>query len=282
MVIAHKSPAPPATDKRLLPEELTQESCPPAADLVEQARQRLAAELEEWPPVDSPLLWAELRSRPSPPLSPGARIHYIRVARTQGRHRLARDLFVGLLEEIETSCAAWARRCVGRTVVIPGNERERLREELRQELALRLWDEVGLGKKLGWELFFPRALTFAEQHVASSLMQQRGYWPTNNKAQPQCSANRLLIHLQLEERADRQASPMNLFSSADLCDLRELVRRLPVRPRTAIVLRYWQDATEGEIAQALGGVTTRTVRNYLRQGHALLRGWYAECEARRI
>ncbi len=75
---------------------------------------------------------------------------------------------------------------------------------------------------------------------------------------------------------------MNLFSSAELSDLRELVRRLPVRPRMAIVLRYWQDATEGEIAEALGGVTTRTVRNYLRQGHTLLRGWYAECEAGRL
>jgi len=281
MVIAHEIPAPPEPDKRLAPEELPGDSCPPAADLVEQSRQRLAAELEKWPPVESPLLWAELRSRLSPP-SPGARVHYIRVARTQGRHRLARDLFVGLLEEIEASCASWARRCVGRTLVIPGSERERLREELRQELALRLWDEVGLGKKPGWELFFTRALTFAEQHVASSLMQQRGYWPTNDRAEPQRSANRLLIHLQLEERADRQASPINLFSSAELADLRELVRRLPVRPRTAIVLRYWQDATEGEIAQALGGVTTRTVRNYLRQGHVLLRGWYAECEARRI
>jgi hypothetical protein len=187
---------------------------------------------------------------------------------------------VGLLEEIEASCTTWARRCVGRTLAIPGSERERLREELRQELALRLWDEVGLGKKPGWELFFPRALTFAEQHVASSLMQQRGYWPINGRTRPQYPAYQLLLCLQPEERADRQPSPMNPFSSAELSDLRELVRRLPVRPRTAIVLRYWQDATEGEIAEALGGVTTRTVRNYLRQGHALLRTWYAECEAR--
>ena len=87
--------------------------------------------------------------------SPGARVHYIRVARTEGRRRLARELFVGLLEEIEASSAAWARRCVARTPGIPGSERERLCEELRQELALRLWDEIGLGKKPGWELFFP-------------------------------------------------------------------------------------------------------------------------------
>jgi RNA polymerase sigma factor (sigma-70 family) len=221
------------------------------------------------------------------PPSPGARVYYIRVARAEGRHRLARELFVGLLEEIEASCAAWARRCVVRTVGIPRGERERLGEELRQELALRLWDEVSLGKKPGWELFFFRALTFAEQHIASALMQQRGYWPTSGKARQQEPAHRLLIRLQSEERTDRQPSvaltdPMSFFSSAELSDLRELVRRLPVRPRTAIVLRYWQDATEGEIAEALGGVTTRTVRNYLRQGHTLLRGWYAECEARRL
>ena len=250
-----------------------------ANQLLEQARRRLAEELREWPPLESPLLWARLSARPALPPSPGVQVHFIRGARSQEKHRLARELFVRLLEEIELSCARWAAQCVARTPSVPHGERELLREDLRQELALHLWDQVGLRTKPGWELFFQRSLAFAEQHTATSLMQQRGYWSSVGVARPQRASIRLLRHIDVEALADRQpvedGEPH--FSGAELSDLRTLVEQLPARLRLAIVLRYWQDASEADISRALGGVTPRTVRNYLRQAYTLLRGWYGEC-----
>ena len=52
------------------------------------------------------------------------------------------------------------------------------------------------------------------------------------------------------------------------------MERLPDRERQAVVLRFWYDASETEIAEALGGVTTRTVRNILTRAYARLRGGY--------
>jgi DNA-directed RNA polymerase specialized sigma24 family protein len=144
-----------------------------------------------------------------------------------------------------------------------------LQEELRQELALRLWDQIAVQSAPAWELFFYQSLIFAERHTATALMQQRGYWLARAGEQlPETAAWSL--------PADG-ASP---YSGAELADLRRLVQQLPGRLRAAILLRYWHDATEAEIATALGGISTRTVRNYLRQGYTLLRLWYGESEVR--
>jgi DNA-directed RNA polymerase specialized sigma24 family protein len=122
-----------------------------------------------------------------------------------------------------------------------------------------------------WELFFHQSLLFAERHTATAVMQQRGYWLARAGEQlPETAAWCLPAE---------GASP---YTGAELADLRRMVQQLPARLRAAILLRYWHDATEGEIARALGGVSTRTVRNYLHQGYTLLRGWYGESEARAL
>ena len=256
-----------------------------AGQLVEEARQLLSEELDGWPPVSSPLLWARLQNCSARRPSGGAQVHYIRAARELGEERVARELFVLLLQQIETACAAWAAGCIARTSSISGAEGLELQEELRQELALRLWDQIALRNAPGWELFFRQSLAFAERHTATALLQQRGYWPLAGAARPERVAERLLVHLgtggdDITERLDRTVRrlPANggadPFAEAELADLRRLVQRLPGRLRTAIVLRHWRDASESEIARVLGGVTTRTVRNYLRQSYTLLRGWY--------
>jgi DNA-directed RNA polymerase specialized sigma24 family protein len=77
--------------------------------------------------------------------------------------------------------------------------------------------------------------------------------------------------------ASHLAAVASEFAAADLTDLRDLVTRLPREQQIAVVLRHWQQASEVEIAAALG-VTTRTVRNYLRRAHMRLRAWYEGTE----
>jgi RNA polymerase sigma factor (sigma-70 family) len=113
-------------------------------------------------------------------------------------------------------------------------------------------------------------------------MEQRGYWRRDGVRRP----GRALPHLlsQLDVRADGTdgaarlvADPRDTLTAAELADLRALVLALPIRERTAVVLRYWQEAPEREIAEALA-VSTRTVRTYLRRAHDALRAAYQGTE----
>ncbi|GII77638.1 RNA polymerase sigma factor [Sphaerisporangium rufum] len=53
--------------------------------------------------------------------------------------------------------------------------------------------------------------------------------------------------------------------------LEQALDRLPVRQRTAIVLRYYEDMSEGEIARTLG-ISIGTVKSTVSRGMAKLRG----------
>jgi RNA polymerase sigma factor (sigma-70 family) len=261
----------------------------PAVELVRLARTRLTAELDLLAPWDTSLLWARLRARtPQQAVSLGALVHCIRLAARAGDQRAARELFVRLLERIELRNARWARRTVARTAGLFGAAGEQVREDLRQELTLRLWEQIVVRDGEGWELFFQRSLDYAQRHVADALMRQRGYWPGTTGASGERARLVPAFLASLDRTPDEDAPPAEAdaladsadqFTAADLADLRALVTRLPAHERLVVLLRYWDGASEAEIARALGGVTTRTVRNYLRRACERLRGWYEAAEA---
>jgi DNA-directed RNA polymerase specialized sigma24 family protein len=263
---------------------------PAASDLVALARARLAAELMLLPAWGSPLLWARLCARTPPAaVSLGALVHYIRVALQAGDTQAAQQLFVALLERTAGLNRQWAARAVARTPGLGGAPAEQVREELQQELTLRLWEQIARAGGEQWELFFQRALDFAQRHTATAFMEQRGYWAPPGIARPARLRALLLSTLVpvqgrpaedgSAKRAAVLADGVDHFTRADLADLRGLALRLPARERLVIVMRYWQQASEDEIAAALGGVSTRTVRNYQRRAFARLREWYAGAEA---
>ncbi|WP_076443013.1 SigE family RNA polymerase sigma factor [Microbispora rosea] len=63
-------------------------------------------------------------------------------------------------------------------------------------------------------------------------------------------------------------------------ELEQALDRLPVRQRTAIVLRYYEDMTEPEIARTLG-ISVGTVKSSVSRGMAKLRGDLVVPDARR-
>jgi RNA polymerase sigma factor (sigma-70 family) len=280
-----------------------------ASELVLVARARLAAELQELPGWDTPQLWAWVYSTlPHQAVSFGALVHLIRVAVRRNEGRTARDLFVLLLERTEGLNWRWAEQAVRGTPGLGGPAGLVVREDLRQELTLRLWESVALASGEVWELFFQRSLAYAQRHTATSYMEQRGYWnrrtaakragqpvaASGNARSPLGATSGTLVAEDMWSRragdvgdATYEASmlraldttaPGSDFAAADLADLRELVTRLPREQRIAVVLRHWQQASEAEIAETLG-VTTRTVRNYLQRAHKRLRTWYEGTEA---
>jgi DNA-directed RNA polymerase specialized sigma24 family protein len=260
------------------------EVLPEASTLVQLARARLTNELDRLPPWGAPSLPALLRITARPqPASLGALTHFLRSAVRQGDTRTARDLFTTLLMRIEALNALWATRTVRRTPGLGGSAGETVREELLQELALALWQQIGCGSSEAWELFFFRALGYAQQHTATASMEQRGYRRRDGQQRSTQALAVLLSQLgasgddgEVLSGADL-ADPSDAFSLVDLTDLRAMVLALPIRERMAVVMRFWQRAPEAEIADGLG-VSTRMVRSYLRRAYDTLRRAYGGIE----
>ncbi|MGH2487242.1 MAG: RNA polymerase sigma factor [Ktedonobacterales bacterium] len=251
-----------------------------ASNLVATARARLRAELAELPAAAPEVEWQRLRlALASPTVSRGALVHRMRALRAHGEEWAARELFVLLLERCELANRAWVRRTLRQTP-LAGADATEIGEDLRQELALALWEQVMGGREESWELFFARALDYAQRHVATRYMERRGLWRRTGVARPSAGLARLLVSLSRlltdeDETGESWAprDPRNPFRAAELADLRMLVGRLPERQRAVIVMRYWQGASEDEMSRALG-VTTRTIRNLRLAAYALLREWY--------
>jgi len=69
--------------------------------------------------------------------------------------------------------------------------------------------------------------------------------------------------------ADRRAEDRTNEVSADALDVVDAVRALPPRQREAVVLRYYEDLSEADIAKALG-CTVGTVKSQLSKARATL------------
>jgi RNA polymerase sigma-70 factor (sigma-E family) len=90
-------------------------------------------------------------------------------------------------------------------------------------------------------------------------------------------ANDRWRHLGRSRESDRlevpdQPDPRDEYGRLDLRDqLTAMLETLPIRMRTVIVLRYFHDMDDAQIADALG-ITTGAVRSQLSRGLARLRG----------
>lgn len=249
----------------------------PAASPEVLARARLARELAAVPPEGTPAFWAHVRATGEDAPSLGALVVLLRRARSRGAEGTARDLFTILLERVAGACLAWAARVVARTPGLAGATGYTLREDLCQELTLYLWERIACGDDPAWERYFRRSLDYAQRHVAARYMERTGYWVRPGIRQPKRgTADPLTAALaeELAHDATGASHGTDSLASAEFADLRALVLALPARERVAVVLRYWQQADEREIAAALGGVTTRTVRNILRRALPRLRAAY--------
>jgi len=253
----------------------------PAADtLVALARQRLAGELRSLPPEAS-AAWrmALLSETGGSGVSFGALTHGIRVVARAGQLAEAHDLFVSLLTRIDGLNRRWLGATLWSTA--PAERHDRA-QDLAQELTLLLWEQIAQRDDEAWELFFQRALSFAQRHVAAAYLRRQGLRADPRVRQAERGLAIVFSRLAEEEgEMELSATPdapdmptTAAFTRAELADLRALVARLPARERLAVVMRFWQGASEPEIALALGGLTTRAVRYTLQRAYHRLRAWY--------
>lgn len=248
-------------------------------EIIALARARRAFELGRlpgWGAALTPLAWQRLRAREGG-VSSGTLVAILRHAVRQRQMAVTREVFVVLLARVEAANGFWARQTVRRLAGIAPEAMRMAEEDLAQELALHLWEELALRDGEGWELFFRRAMVFARAHVARRYLERHGYRP----------GQRLVLFFSEIAPGDDDGAaspddpplpePRDPFTAADLADLRGYVEQLPPRERAAVVMRYWQRAREQEIATALG-VTSRTVRNMLRKAHTQLYALYMQAQ----
>ena len=221
--------------------------------------------------------------RPPPPPAPSSPTCGRRCAGTICQPLV--ELFVLLLGRVERVNREWAIRTIARTPSLQGESTASVREDLLQELTLHLWSEIALGDDEAWEIFFTRALSFAQRHVATAFMERNGYWVAQGVRTPSRGTaipfSRLAARFEDDERSGDEwpqlAAPEDGMVAAELADLRELVARLPKRQRAVVIMRYWQDAQERDIAASLG-VTPRAVRAMLARAYARLRAAYERAD----
>jgi RNA polymerase sigma factor (sigma-70 family) len=253
----------------------------------DRARLRLAREIAALPRWGTSALWSRLRSHdPHTSASSGALVSYLRLAMRRGEKQDARELFLLLLGRVERLNRQWALGAIARTPSLRVEPSADAREDLLQDLTLRLWDEIALQRDQAWEIYFSRALGFAQQHVATAFMERNGYWVASGVRQPSRGMaipfSRLMARCEADERALDEwpylEDPADGMVTAELADLRALVERLPKRQRILIIMRYWQDAREQDIAATLN-ISPRAVRAMLSRAHAKLRAAYEKTNA---
>ena len=246
---------------------------PSTMDLVAAARARLEQDLRLLAACSLSELVRLLNSSAGLPVTLGAVVHVLRGAARDGDLTSVETLFLAILSRVERLNRRWAEQIVENTRRVPRANRMAAIEDAQQELVMHLWEQLVARDSTSWELFFGRALEFAQRHVAARWLRRT---PRDQSMIPTllaASAGDLLTSREALPWLGEAGDP---YASAELADLRELVLRLPWKERLVVVLRFWQGAREGEIAAALGGVTPRTVRNQLRRALVRLRAWYAE------
>ncbi|WP_131762433.1 SigE family RNA polymerase sigma factor [Actinomadura fibrosa] len=132
-----------------------------------------------------------------------------------------------------------------------------------------------------------------DRHLAEDLL-QTAYertarrWRRVAGGNPEAYARRVLVNLAIDEnkrRARRRDTPVG--TAADLerlagatpvpggaGDLDEVLRALPAKQRAVVVLRYWCDLGEHEIAETLG-ISRGTVKSHTSRAMAALRAHMA-------
>lgn len=106
-----------------------------------RARRRIAGELAGAPARGPALLWGWLRAPGRmESLSPGALTRALRTFVRWNELALASELFVVVLERIEGVNRRWAAQVVAEAGAARYDEPASVREDLRQELTMHLWE----------------------------------------------------------------------------------------------------------------------------------------------
>ncbi len=201
---------------------------------------------------------------------------YVRCASQEGDWVARNQLLEIILWRLQDENEMWVKKVLKR-IVLHSEERRVLIIDLYADLCEGLIRALIDPSKQFWEQNFLHCLRFERQHIYRTFMMREGRWFERLRTQSRRVPRTMLASLEQKSAAsdsillnleDAQAAQQLLLVEQD--DLLQSLLGLPEHLRSVVLLVFWKECSEKEIAQLLG-VSDRTVRNRLRKSLAVLR-----------
>lgn len=167
-----------------------------------------------------------------------------------GRNRTLDILF----RRIAYSNEHWAHHVL-RTARLSESEQALLVHDLYADICEGVIRAIMDPTRLFWEENFLHCLSFERKHVYHTFMRREGRWYSIKR--------RDFLPL-VEDEVARTA-----LLTVEQSDIFALIVGLPEKLKAVVLLIFWEERTEKDVAQILG-ITDRTVRNRLKQALHLL------------
>lgn len=240
-------------------------------------RQKLARIYRSLPECTSPIFWNAVE-RADIPLE--VLVVCLRNL-TNNQHR-QRILHI-IVQRTQVMNEYWATNVLKR-VALHADERATLICDLCADLYEHMLRAVLDPSKLFWEENFIQCLYFERRHVYRSFMTREGRWHDARVVKSERVPRGLLQRLDqpifqaegepyLLDLEDEHAQRM--LQAVDTGDLFRFVLLLPEHLKAVVLLLYWEERSEKDIARILN-ISDRTVRNRIQAALKLLRGFFLD------
>lgn len=222
----------------------------------------------ELPAYGSPEFWCVVEQSELPR---EVLVKSLRFARCQqdeaGSQRISAVIMARTLAKNEM----WANSVAQKCYELGWDEQRNMSFDLCSDLNEAILKAIFDPQRRFWEENFVHCVRYERMHVYRSFMLREGRLSTAQIEKGRRIPRRLILSLDhVAPCTDYMHNPFEIedeqaylmLRSIDSSVVMDVVRRLPERLRTVVLLIYWADKTEKDTAQALG-ISDRTVRNRL-------------------
>lgn len=189
-----------------------------------------------------------------------------------------RRLIEVIIRRTQYENEAWARGVLAH-LALHEDERRMLNADLCADLYEAIVRALLDPGRCFWEVHFHHCLRYERQHIFRAFMMREGRWRDRDVERGSRIPRAVLQSLERPVLLDNgevaqieveDARAEHMLRSVETSALLSLVQMLPRHLRMILLLLFWQEQTEREVACTLG-ITDRTVRNRKRQALEQLR-----------
>lgn len=181
-----------------------------------------------------------------------------------------RRLIEVIIRRAQYENEAWARGVLSH-LALHEDERRMLNADLCADLYEAIVRALLDPERRFWEEHFHHCLRYERQHIFRAFMMREGRWRDRDAERGSRIPRPALLDNGEEAQIEvEDACAEHMLRSVETSALLSLVQVLPRHLRMILLLLFWQERTEREVACTLG-ITDRTVRNRKRQALEQLR-----------
>ncbi|GER92027.1 hypothetical protein KDW_61890 [Dictyobacter vulcani] len=235
---------------------------------VNQRRSHLLKVFESLPTYDSQDFWPTVEQTDFPR---EVLVKSARVARQMQLEAIGKKLASIIIIRSSAKNEFWAKSIARKCYGLGWDEQRNMGLDLCADLNEAILKAVQDVQRHFWEENFVHCLNYERMHVYRSFMLREGRLNTAHVEKSRRVPRSLMYRLDdMVAYSDALHNPYEIedeqayaiFHAIDSSFLVDIVKRLPKRLAEVVLLSYWEDKTEKDIASRLG-VSDRTVRNRL-------------------